>query len=186
MKTARKFTLLLGILLLCSAAARGQEKEEGRKLIPVKVQVVFSEYEGERKVASLPYTLMVGAPDDLRRSQVSKVRVGVRVPISTQVKEGPVIQYHDVGSYIDAHAAVQPDGKIVLDLSLRRSFIYSPQAEKAASVFPVTGDPTPIFRNFESDMRLVFKDGETIQSNMATDPVSGRVLKVDVTVTVVK
>ena len=186
MKTARKSALLLAFVLLCTATARGQEKEEGRKLTPVRVQVVFSEYDGEKKVASLPYTLLVSAPDDLRRSQVSKVRVGVRVPIITQGKEGPVTQYHDVGTYIDAHAAALPDGKIVLDLSLRRSFIYSPLPEKAASAFPVTGDPTPIFRNFESDMRLVFKDGETIQSNMATDPVSGRVLKVDVTLTVVK
>lgn len=186
MKTARKWTLLLALLLVCTATARGQEKEEAKKLTPVKVQVVFSEYEGEKKVASLPYTLLVSAPDDLRRSQVSKVRVGVRVPIMTQGKDGPVTQYHDVGTYIDAHAAVLPDGKIVLDLNLRRSYIYSPQAEKTAPAFPVTGDPTPIFRNFESELRLVFKDGETIQSNVATDPVSGRVLKVDVTLNVVK
>lgn len=182
----RKLAVAFLLAVLLASAARAQEKEKAQ--VPVKVQVVFSEYEGEKKVATFPYTLLVSAAGELRRSDPSKIRVGVRVPIITQGKEGPVTQYLDVGSYIDARAAIQEDGKILLSLNLRRSFIYSPQAEKTgAGGFPVpTSDPNPIFRNFESEVQLAFKDGETIQTNMATDPVSGRVLKVDVTLNVVK
>ena len=172
------------LLMLFAAAAEAQEKE--RALVPVKVQVVFSEFEGDKKVASFPYTLLVSAGPELGRRDVSKIRVGVRVPIVTQGKDGPITQYLDVGSYIDANAAIQGNGKILLSLSLRRSFIYSPAAEKMGSAFPLPSDPTPIFRNFESELLLAFKDGETIQTNTATDPVSGRVLKVDVTLNVVK
>jgi len=44
----------------------------------------------------------------------------------------------------------------------------------------------PIVRQYRSTMTLLLKDGQTVQRSMATDPVSGRVLKVDVTLNVVK
>ena len=74
-----------------------------------------------------------------------------------------------------------------LELGVRRSFVYSPEGEKRlpeVSIQVASGNP--ILRNFDADFRLLFKDGETIQSTLATDPVSGRVMKVDVTLTVVK
>ena len=182
----RKLAVAFLLVMLLSAAAAAQGKEEDVKLTPVKVQVVFSEWEAEKKVASFPYTILVSATDNIRRSDASKIRVGVRIPITTQGKDGPTTVYLDVGSNIDARGAVQADGKVQLDLSLRRSFIYAPQGPKSAAEFPVTGNPNPIFRNFDAELRLVFKDGETIQTHMATDPVSGRVLKVDVTVNIVK
>jgi hypothetical protein len=43
-----------------------------------------------------------------------------------------------------------------------------------------------VFSGFRSSVQLLMRDGQTVQSMMATDPVSGRVLKIDVTLNVVK
>lgn len=180
----RRIAIAVALLLLLATAAGAQEKG---KLIPLKVQVVFSEFEGERKVASLPYTLWVNAADEVRRNEVSKMRVGVRIPILTQGKDGPAVQYIDVGTNIDAMAAAQSDGRFLLELGVRRSFVYSPEGErKLPEVSSQVASGNPILRNFDAEFRLLFKDGETIQSTMATDPVSGRVMKVDVTLAVAK
>ena len=44
----------------------------------------------------------------------------------------------------------------------------------------------PVLRTFSSDATLFLRDGQTAQLVVATDPLNGDVLKVDVTLTVVK
>ena len=173
---------VVALLALVAAASPAQEKP---KLVPLKVQVVFSEFEGERKVANLPYSLLANATEGARGER-SSLRIGVRVPIRTQTKDGPATQYLDVGTYIDCIAEPYGEGKFALHLNVRRSFIYSPAGDKKSEELPAEVEGTPIFRNFDADFRIILKDGETIQSMWATDPVSGRVLKVDVTLNVVK
>jgi hypothetical protein len=185
----RRIAIGVALLLLMATAGRAQEKAAAAKdkLTPLKVQVVFSEFEGEKKVASLPYTLLVNASEELRRSGDAMIRVGVRIPIITQVKEGPAVQYIDVGTNIDADAEIQPEGRFLLVLSVRRSFVYSPEGEKRLpEVSSQVASGNPILRSFDARFHLLLKDGETIQSTLATDPVSGRVMKVDVTLTIVK
>ena len=41
----------------------------------------------------------------------------------------------------------------------------------------------PAFRSFTSTFNVLLKDGQTAQHTAATDPVSGEVLRVDVTLT---
>src|SRR6266478_8132370 len=84
--------LLVGML---SPFCSGQDKpkaEDSQKAevrtTPVKVQIVFTEFEGDKKVKSLPYTLYVNASDAPEwKSGASsgwvKLRVGSRVPIYT-------------------------------------------------------------------------------------------------------
>lgn len=184
----RRIAIAVALLLLLATAGRAQEKasQDKAKLTPLRVQVVFSEFEGEKKVASLPYTLLVNAPDELRRGEAAKMRVGVRIPIITQGKDGPATQYIDVGTNIDAVAAAMADGRFLLELGVRRSFVYSPAEKGLPEVSSQVASGNPILRNFDAEFRLLVRDGETIQSTMATDPVSGRVMKVDVTLNVVK
>jgi len=182
MKRIMQAVAILVLVALAAAPGRAQEKQQEKdRITPLKVQVVFSEMEGDKKVASMPYTLLVNASDGIFRSDASRIRVGVRVPIVTQGKDGPTTQYLDVGTNIDARAGMVAEGRILLEIGLRRSSIHTPTGDKA-----YTNDPTPMFRNFDSEMKLIFRDGETIQSTMATDPVSGRILRVDVTLTVLK
>ena len=188
----RRIAIALGLILLLASAGRAQEKAspEKGKLTPLKVQVVFSEYDGERKVASLPYTLSVNATEGMWESHAffAKLRVGVRVPITTTVQGGnTAVQYIDVGTNIDAGAGTLPDGRFLLDLGVRRSFIYSPEGEKKlGEISSQVASGNPIIRNFDAEFRLLLKDGETVQSTLAADPVSGRILKVEVTLTVVR
>jgi len=44
----------------------------------------------------------------------------------------------------------------------------------------------PVVQSFKAELDLLLRDGQTIQSTLATDPVSGRVSKVDVTLNVLK
>jgi hypothetical protein len=43
-----------------------------------------------------------------------------------------------------------------------------------------------LLRTFNTEATLYLRDGQTAQYAMATDPVTGEVLKVDVTLTVIK
>jgi hypothetical protein len=44
----------------------------------------------------------------------------------------------------------------------------------------------PAFRSFTSSFNLLLKDGQTAQHTAATDPISGEVIRVDVTLNVLK
>jgi hypothetical protein len=43
-----------------------------------------------------------------------------------------------------------------------------------------------MFRSFRASFVPLLRDGQTVQYTAATDPVSGEVVKIDVTVTVLK
>ena len=184
------------VMLFAAGAARAQETppvgevkdERGQRVIPLKIQVVFSEYEGEKKISSLPYTLNQNAEQpNPREGTRTSLRMGIRVPIVTGGKDGQTsqIQYQNVGTDIDCRVKVMPEGVYQLRLDLRRSSVYTagPDARqsdwKPADV--ISGQP--FIREFSGSVDLLLKNGQTGQTTMATDPVTGRVLRVDVTLT---
>ena len=188
MKRVVGLMLCLGLLL--AVPVRTQEKpkpaqsDSPKVVAQLRVTVVFSEFEGEKKISSFPYTLLVNAYD--RGRSVSNIRMGLRVPIITT---GNQFQYMDVGTDIDCSAEPQEDGRFNLPILVRRSSIYSSGPEKK-SIDWSPGDPPlaaqPIVRQFSGQVNLLARDGQTIQTTVATDPISGRTLKVDVTVNVLK
>src|SRR5215469_16243311 len=155
-----------------------------REIIPSRVQVVFSEYEGEKKISSLPYTLLVNAEGV--RGQKAAIRMGLRLPVATSSTQ---FQYVEVGTNMDGWAAKLEDGRFVLHLSLERTSSYSPNTNQK-TVPPPGGyeslSAQPIIQQFKTEVELLMRDGQTIQSTLATDPVSARVSKVDVTLNVLK
>jgi len=46
--------------------------------------------------------------------------------------------------------------------------------------------PEPIIRQFKSDLTLIQRDGQTVESTFATDPLTGKVFKVSVTLSLLK
>jgi hypothetical protein len=44
----------------------------------------------------------------------------------------------------------------------------------------------PVIRQFKAELNLVLRDGQTVESTVGTDPVTGRVSKIEVTFAVVK
>ncbi len=186
----RRLVILLVVGILLASTGRAQEKPkapaESKPVTPLKVQVVISEYEGDHKIASLPYNFFVSANENPRGS----VRMGLRVPVQVGGKDpsNPQFQYMDVGTNIDCLARSVEGGRVKLDLTVERSSLYTASGKKSLDWTP--GDPSlgaqPIVRQTKMTSNFPIRDGETVQAAMSTDPVSGRVLKVDVTVNIVK
>ena len=184
--------LLLAILVLGGQCSWSQDKgkteasskpAEAEKIVtPLRVQVVFTEYEGEKKISNLPYTLLVNADD---HGPVAAVRMGLRVPIEVNPNQ---ITYQDVGTNLDGHAEKADNGRFLLRLNVEKSSVYAPSAsEKPASVGgSEIANKQPIVQQFRTQVNLLIRDGQTIQSTVATDPVTGHTLKVDVTLNVIK
>lgn len=109
------------------------------------------------------------------------MRVGARVPIAS----GSNINYENIGTSIDCSVYTKGQGLFRTEISLEESSVYfadPPNATQAAS--PTAG--RPIFRSFKVTNGLVLKDGQTTQMTSAADPVTGEVMRVDLTLTVVK
>ena len=180
--------MLVVVFMLAVPVLRSQDKpkSEPPSVTPLRVQVVFTEYEGEKKISSLPYTLLVNADD---KGPQASIRMGLRVPIETSSSgTAHEFQFQDIGTNLDGRADRTEDGRFNLRLNVEKSSLYSPGAtEKPASVGGNQILPgQPVLQTFRSQVNLLIRDGQTIQSTIATDPVTGHVLKVDVTVNVIK
>jgi hypothetical protein len=186
--------LLLGMLSpVCRAQDKPKPEDKPKaetQTTPVKVSVVFTEYEGEKKTKSLPYTVYVNAPDSLELKQWVRMRVGSRVPVYTGGNSGNMT-YLDVGTNIDARAAHTPEGHFLLYLNLERSwaegYTLVPVQRPPEQMDPHAGSfQEPIIRNFRSELELKLREGQVMESTMATDPISGKVMKVEVSLSAVK
>jgi hypothetical protein len=193
-KTVLAVSLAILVLVVPRLLAQEKEKSGGeakpvqteRIITPLRVQVVFTEFDGEKKVSILPYTLLVNADD---AGAAAALRMGLRVPIETSSSPGvKQIQYQDVGANIDGFASKTEDGRFRLKLSVEKSSLYLPGANQKPAV--VGGNEIssaqPIVQQFRTQVNLLIRDGQTMQSTVATDPVTGHVTKVDVTLNVIK
>lgn len=189
----KQAVLILAMALLFTTAVRAQDQEkestEKPPTVSLAVHVVFSEYEGDKKISSLPYTVPVTVHRGSRNS--GQVRMGIRVPLTTSSGQDTKIQYMDIGTNIDCSAVVASSGgQFNLQLTVERNSIYSTGAEGKPVEWTANERlaiaSQPIVRHYRASMELQMKDGQTVQRSMATDPLSGRVLKVDVTLNVVK
>ena len=151
---------------------------------PLKISVTFTEFEGDKKVKSLPYTMVVVADG---RPPKSVVKMGSRVPVYTGKESG--MQYVDVGTNIDCQASRTKENKFDIRLNLERSWVEGNVAvavDPGASLQSSGRFPEPILRQFKSELSLILRDGQTVESSFATDPLSGKVFKVEVALNVVK
>jgi hypothetical protein len=157
-----------------------------KAITPLRVQVVFNEYDGDKKVGSLPYTLLVNADD---RGAPAAVRMTFHVPVATSSDAGAKhVGQYPLTTNLDGRAEKMDDGRFLLRLSLEKSSIYLAGAnQKPASLggSEVSAND-PVQQEFRTQVNLLIRDGQTIQSTVATDPVTGHVLKVDVTLNVIK
>ena len=158
----------------------------------VRVSLVIARYQGDKKIASLPYTLVVGTGGSRTR-----MRMGVDTPIpmtSTSSDTGKPLtsyQYKNVGTNIDCAVwersrmseAGQPEKVYRVSLSVENSSAFSgPEARGVGGA----ADGAPLFRRFDTGIDVGLRDGQTIQTIASTDPVTGEVVKIDVTLNVVK
>ena len=174
-------------LLLAGGAALAQEAQEKaqkppKPVTPLKLQVVFSRYQGEKKAGSVYYTLPVSAND----GSLSRVVMGFQVPLRYESKEsyGNVV-FKDVGTSVGCRAETAEDAFFKLNCNFEQSSLQATNGEPSAKVTNAPPLP-PVLRHFRSESSFLLRDGQSSQLTVATDPVSGDVVKVDVTLNVVK
>ena len=151
-------------------------------LVPLDVQVLVNRYQGDKRVSSLPYTLAVNAND----RTISSIRMGARVPVSrgaTAPAGLPPVEYQSIGTNIDCFARTMDDGRFQVNLVIEDSSIYE---NVPGAVQPSTDEKAPVFRSFKSTNTLVLRDGQTRQFTAATDRVNGEVVRIEVTLRIVK
>jgi hypothetical protein len=166
---------------------RAAPRAERGPTATLRVQLLISRFQGEKKIGSLPYAFTVTAGS----GNHARMRMGVDTPVPYSVQEevGGVkkwvpggFNYKNVGTNIDCSARDLGDGRYLLNISVENSSALA-DADRSAGV-ATTG--APLFRRFESSLDPVLRDGQTIQTVAATDSVSGEVVKIDVTLNVMK
>jgi hypothetical protein len=184
------FTLALSLLFgnpvrCAQAATEDKPKAEAHtdKVTPLKVQVVVTEFDGEKKVKSMPYVAYLNSTESHGGS--GRLRIGSRVPVYTGKDSG--MQYLDVGTNIDCRATHADAGSFHLELIVERSWVEG-EVAVAVGERPELSGPfkEPIIRQFKTEMGVTLRDGQSSESAQATDPLSGKVSKVEVTLFVLK
>jgi hypothetical protein len=190
-KPLQTFHALVAFVLVLGTAAVAQEKPTAKEIVPLKVQVVISRYQGDKKVSSLPYTVSVNANDILDgRPRNSSLRMGAQVPVATisvSVVDGKAVtpesyQYKDIGTNIDCNATTTDNVYFRLAITIDDTSVIAGEGNLQQGLAKNQAS----FRTFRSNESLFLKDGQSQQFTTATDKVTGEVVKVDVTLTVVK
>ena len=160
---------------------------------PIDLQIVIARYEGEKKVSSLPYGLTVNA-GRLPSPNRTRLRMGGQVPLPSMspalgpdgkplsgITGGGPVTYQEIGTQLEARATQIDDGRFEIELSVSDSALATPDADGAAGAATL-----PVIRTFTSTNHLVLRDGQTRQFTTATDRITGEVVRVEVTLRVVK
>jgi len=192
MNRKRFLAAILGSVALFAPRLSAQETPKPESKIPastLKIQVIFAESQGEKKLTSLPYTFFVEAGQDGHSSPWTKLRMGSRVPVYGGKDGG--MQYLDVGTNIDSRGFTTESGKFDVVLNLERSWVEGdvtvPVGNRGAGSVPKSGQfYQPSIRQFKTELTLTMKDGQTIQTTQAPDPLSAKVWTITVTMNVVK
>ena len=190
MKKNRLVLAACAALLFAAASPATANAQAGTQVmneppVTLKVTVTISKWNGEKKIASAPFILMVvpsygdRAEKGVDGDQTS-LQMGSEVPIpTTTVADGksvPSFTYRTIGTNIGAAARPLGSGNFNVFVSVQ-------DTQLDASVGNAT---MPRMQNFRASNRLTMRDGATVQFTVATDTVTGTVTKLDVTMNVVK
>jgi hypothetical protein len=144
----------------------------------LRVQLVINRLEGEKKLGSLPYAFVV-TPN---MGNQMHIRFGVEAPVPSPNfaadagKPGPV-EYRSLGTNIDCfNVRDLGSGRYQFDINLQNSAAL-PGQDPAK-------DTRPLFRRFETSFTAVLRDGQSMQTIASTNPVTGEVIRIDVTLNV--
>jgi hypothetical protein len=167
----------------------------------LRVSVVISRYEGERKVASTPNTFLLAAyPRETPASKHPKaeLKMGVEVPIPVTTfapasgeKGGTLapatsFQYRNVGTNIQCRAREIGGGVFEIELWLETSTVYAGAEKKDVAYEAQAPGGRTMFRTFNVMLNPLLRDGESVETVASADPVTGEVVKVNVSMAIVK
>jgi hypothetical protein len=186
------YVLLLAVLWLPPMQALAQDKpqekpkseEKAKPSISIKVLIVFTEFDGDKKISSMPYSFMTIADERMSGYYSTSVRTGVRVPVETGNKDQQTT-YMDIGSNIDCGIRSEEDSRFHVYLIFDRSALY-PNKSSEGERMVASPNGQPLIRQFRTSDNMILKDGQTSENIMSTDPLNGHTLRVSVTINVQK
>jgi hypothetical protein len=186
-KAVGVFVLVASLALGCVALAqdKANSSEKAKLATPVKIQVVLSEYDGEKKIANLPYSFLIDSEGGLSTPYSTFMRVGVRVPVPGAGKEGQT-SFVDVGSNIDCGVKTEDDGRFTVRLSFERSSLYFQGRGDEKGTIKTLDSGQPYIPTIRAQSLVLLKDGQTLEALVATDPLNGHVFRFSVTLNVQK
>lgn len=183
--TAKSFAAvaLVGALVM-SRAPLAQAEQAGRgsaaetPLVSAKVTVVISRFDGyDKKTANLPFVLWVNTG-----RTGSALRMNSEVPVPNAVlKDGVSFEsysFREIGTNIDCSATDLGDGRYRLDLGVSDSQVFRMENVGKAALSRS--------QNFTINSQPILRDGQTVEYAVATDKTSGEVVKLQVTLNLVK
>jgi hypothetical protein len=163
--------------------------------ISVRIDVTLSRYQGETKISSLPFSLVASAAaaaPGINTLAVNsglyqaRMRMGIDVPVGTSMSsEDKTVRtsYRSVGTNIDCLVTRLDENQFSARLDINDSSIfYSTDGDGKGAKNP---DPAA-FRTFNATNSVILRHGQTVLFGTSTDKVSGEVLKIEVTLNVVK
>lgn len=166
---------------------------EAAILRSLRVHVVLSEFNGKDKLSSMPYDIPLSVEQNAGAPSAStswnSIRIGVQVPVPTK---GGGESSLDIGTNIDCKLSGMRDGQFILGLTIERSSMHVMELKEGKSQGKdwAEGDPLPtsypVLRKFRANVTALLRDGQTQESTVATDPITGNVLRVEVTLNVLK
>jgi hypothetical protein len=188
----QRLILVLAVLMVSAgpvASARAQAPAPKPALVPLELEIVLSRYQGDRKIGSLPYTLNVNANGD-----PTLLNMGSRVPVPTTTfgptpqggGQPPAVQrtftYENIGTNINVRANSATEGGFTVSLTIDDNSVASVEGQAKAAAVP----ELPVMRGLKVVNTLLLRDGQSRQFTAATDRVTGEVVKVEVTLKVLK
>jgi hypothetical protein len=164
-------------LLGAAPGARAQEaeaKQQAPKPPGKRLRVQFQEtrLRGESTVATRLYSLALHAD-----AEEARVFVGIQAAISVAGKDAPTTLFKNAGVEGRVKVETLSDGRYRLNAHFEESSLLA-----AAGGSATTGD-NPILRVLRGESGLVLREGETVPFASAVDPVTGEIVRVDLTVT---
>ncbi|MEO7189687.1 MAG: hypothetical protein ABI051_01375 [Vicinamibacterales bacterium] len=135
----------------------------------VRIDIVLSRTQGEKKVSSFPFTLYTAAGSNV------SLRSGSSVPVP---QGAGAIAYQSVGVRINCVNILDlPDGRFRLDVEIDDSSVLDNG--------PMTANG-PVIRSSNLRGTVVARDGSAQTFATATDKLTGETIKAEVTVTALK
>jgi hypothetical protein len=176
-----------------AAAAQLARDLARASIVPLKLTIVLSKYQNDKKVSSLPYELTVRTDNNK-----ASIRMGTQVPVpgigapnpaaadpaAPAPRIGPFVM-RDVFTNIDCTASNLDSGRFAVTVTIEDSSIYEDsQRTVTGGTSKVSG--VSATRMFRTTNALVLRDGQSTEFTTAVDKVSGEVTKASVTLAVVK
>jgi hypothetical protein len=154
------------------AKAPEEDKAPGKRLL---VRFQETRLRGESTTATRPYTVALHAD-----AGQARVFVGAQVPITVSDKDGLATMIKSAGVEARVSVATLPDGRYRLDAKFEEDSLLATGAGTEAT----TAGGNPILQAAKGQSKLTLREGETVPFASAVDPVTGDVVRVDLTVTV--